>query len=86
MPLDSGWSERTVALSDLRSARWAMLPEGFPGEWNYWAAPPAGRGGAGDAVRVGDVERLQLSLRAESGAEPAGTYGVEVESVTLTFR
>jgi hypothetical protein len=48
--------------------------------------PAAGRGGSGDAIRLGDVERLQLSLRREEGVkvEP-GTYGVEVESVTLVF-
>jgi hypothetical protein len=65
-----------------------LLPEGFPGEWNYWLAPPAGRGGAGDGLRLQDVERLQLSLRREAGvAAPSGVpYGVEVESVALTFR
>ena len=83
VPLDSAWAERTIALSDLKPARWAMLPEGFPGEWNYWASPPAGRGGPGDTIRLTDVERVQLSLRPEPSAGP---YGVEVESLTLTFR
>jgi hypothetical protein len=59
-----------------------MLPEGFPGEWNYWLAAPAGRGGAGDAVRPADIERLQLSLRPDGGSVPA----VEVEWVSLVFR
>jgi hypothetical protein len=85
VPLDSGWTERTVPLPDLKPARWAMLPEGFPGEWNYWAAPPAGRGGAGDTIHLADVERLQLSLRADDGGGGA-PYGVEVESVTLSYR
>jgi hypothetical protein len=48
--------------------------------------PPAGRGGAGDTIRLADVERLQLSLRREAGLQVrAGTYGVEVESVALVF-
>jgi hypothetical protein len=81
---DSSWSERTVPLSDFRIARGVKLPLGFPGTWNYWVGPAAGRGGSGDAIRIADVERLQLSLRREEGlsVEP-GAYGVEVESVTL---
>jgi hypothetical protein len=73
-----------VPLADFKPARWAQLPEGFPGEWNYWALPPSGRGGAGDAIRLTDVERPQLSLRPDDTAP--GPYGVELESVTLTFR
>jgi hypothetical protein len=63
-----------------------LLPEGFPGEWNYWVGPAAGRGGAGDRPRVDQVERLQLSLRPEEAvAVTAGGYGVEVESIILRF-
>ena len=60
------------------------LPQGFPGEWNYWVEPAEGRGGAGDRPRVEQVERLQLSLRPEGGpaVRPDG-YGVEVEWVVL---
>jgi hypothetical protein len=84
--LDSSWAERTIPLSDFRIARGVKLPLGFPGTWNYWVDPAAGRGSSGEAIRLGDVERLQLSLRREEGlnVEP-GSYGVEVESVTLVF-
>ena len=62
-----------------------LLPEGFPGEWNYWVGPAAGRGGSGDRPRLDRVERLQLSLRREQGVDiRPGTYGVEVESIVLT--
>jgi hypothetical protein len=85
--LDSAWMERTIPLAELRPSRAVKLPQGFPGDWNYWLEPAAGRGGSGDAVRVADVERLQLSLRREAGAAAAGgEQGVEVESITLTFR
>jgi hypothetical protein len=85
--LDSAWTERVVPLAELRVGRGVMLPNGYPGNWNYWIPPAAGRGGAGDAVRPTEVERLQLSLRREGAAAPApGTYGVEVESVALLFR
>jgi hypothetical protein len=48
--------------------------------------PAAGRGGPGDRIRLPELERLQLSLRRGDGMEARpGTYGVEVESVTLVF-
>ena len=87
VPLDSAWAERTVPLADFRPARGVHLPLGFPGRWNYWVPPAAGRGGPGDAPRLAEVERLQLSLRAESGtpAPARGQYGVELESATIVF-
>jgi hypothetical protein len=87
IPVDSSWSERTIPLSEFRIGRGVKLPLGFPGTWNYWVDPATGRGGTGDAIRLVDLERLQLSLRREEGlkVEP-GTYGVEVESVTLLFQ
>jgi hypothetical protein len=86
LTVDSMWAERSIALADFKPARAVMLPQGFPGEWSYWMAPAAGRGGRGDAIRLQDVERLQISLRKEAGATPRpGEYGIEIESVTLRF-
>ena len=84
--VDSAWTERTIPLADFKPARGVLLPEGFPGEWNYWVAPAAGRGGSGDAVRMPNVERLQLSLRKADAARLApDAFGVEVESVRVVF-
>ena len=67
--VDSAWSEQTVPLAAFTIARGVLLPEGFPGEWNYWVGPAAGRGGSADRPRLDHVERLQLSLRAKGGVE-----------------
>jgi hypothetical protein len=85
-PADSAWHDVSLPLSSFTIARGVLLPEGFPGEWNYWVGPAEGRGGQADRPRLEHLERLQLSLRAEGAAliQP-DSYGVEVEWVTLEF-
>jgi hypothetical protein len=84
--INTTWSEHSLGLATFTSARGALLPQGFPGEWNYWVGPAAGRGGKTDRPRIERVERLQLSLRREDGVAFApGGYGVEVEWVRLGF-
>ena len=85
--VDSTWKERFIPLADLRIARAANLPLGYPGQWNYWTGRAEGRGASGDRLRPEKIERLQLSLRPVAGARAGlGSYGVEIESVTLMFR
>jgi hypothetical protein len=84
LTVDSTWSEPTVPLERFTAARGVKLPQGFPGEWNYWVGPAEGRGGRGDRVRLQHLERLQLSLRREDAGKPTPEgYGVEVEWVGL---
>jgi hypothetical protein len=75
LTLDTTWVEHALPLGAFTAGRGVLLPQGFPGQWNYWVGPAAGRGGAGDRVRLERVERLQLSLR--------GAGGVEVEWIRL---
>src|SRR5204863_6977132 len=49
--MDSTWREQSVPLSAFTIGRGVLLPEGFPGEWNYWVGPASGRGGPGDRPR-----------------------------------
>ncbi len=84
VPVDSTWTERSLPLAAFTLGRGVLLPQGFPGEWSYWVGPAAGRGGSADRPRLDRLERLQLSLRREEGvAVTPGSYGVEVESITL---
>ena len=84
LPVDSTWSERSLPLAAFTSSRGVLLPQGFPGEWNYWVGPAAGRGGVGDRPRLEHLERLQISLRREDGLTVTpGGYGVEVEWIAL---
>jgi hypothetical protein len=80
LPVDSTWSEPSLPLATFTLGRGVLLPQGFPGEWNYWVGPAAGRGGNADRPRLDHLERLQLSLRREDGiVVTPGSYGVEVE-------
>jgi hypothetical protein len=82
--VDSAWREPSLPLRDFTLARGVLLPQGFPGEWNYWVGASEGRGRAGDRLRPDHLERLQLSLRRSDGGSVApDSYGVEVEAVTL---
>jgi hypothetical protein len=85
--VDSTWSELTIPLTNFAAGRGVLLPEGFPGEWNYWVGAAEGRGRGGDRPRLEHLERLQLSLRREEGAAVIAPerYGVEVEWVDLQF-
>jgi hypothetical protein len=79
LPVDSTWQDQVLPLAKFTVGRGVLLPEGFPGEWNYWVGPAAGRGDSSDRPRLEHLERLQLSLRRNEGR------GVEVESVVLAF-
>jgi hypothetical protein len=86
LPVDSTWTEQTLPLAAFTAGRGVLLPQGFPSDWSYWVGPAAGRGGANDRPRLNRIERLQLSLRREEGVTvKAGSYGVEVEWLALTF-
>ncbi|HTI06113.1 MAG TPA: alpha/beta hydrolase-fold protein [Gemmatimonadales bacterium] len=79
LTVDSGWSDQVIPLDRFATGRGVLLPEGFPGEWNYWVGPAEGRGTSGDHLRPEHLERLQISLRRGGGK------GVEVESIVVGF-
>ena len=86
LEVDSAWREPAIPLATFRVGRGVKLPQGFPGEWNYWVGPAEGRGGGRDRLRLEHLERLQLSLRRnDAGGAVSDAYGVEVEWVRLEF-
>ena len=86
LPIDTSWTEQVLPLENFTIGRGVLLPEGFPGEWNYWVGAAGGRGAVTDRPRLDHLERVQLSLRREDGvAAKPGSYGVEVEWIALGF-
>jgi hypothetical protein len=82
----SSWSTITVPLAQLRIARSIHIPSPFPGLWDYWRDSPARRGIAGDRIHPENVERLQLTVTADSGdGAPEDARGAAVESIKLNF-
>ncbi len=83
---DGHWSEVSVPLEELRPGRSILIPTPYPGLWNYWRASPANRGGVGDRVHIGDIERLELDIEASHASDALiDAAGVDVESVWLSF-
>ncbi len=68
--LDSTWTEHTIPLTRFSVGRGVLLPQGFPGEWNYWVGTGgrAGRGGGpSPAGPTGTPAALPAGSRREEG-------------------
>ncbi len=87
LALTEAWQNLEIPLNELEPAKSAMLPLGYPGRWNYWFAPAAGRGKPGDRINLSNLERLQLSIRPATGNNPAikADSWIEITSATLVF-
>jgi hypothetical protein len=82
--LTGEWQEMKIPLGELLPGRGVMLPQGFPGNWNYWMDPPEGRGGKSDRVRLNQTEHLQFSVRP--GNYPHADPGFEIASVSVNSK
>jgi hypothetical protein len=81
LELTGDWRELEIPLNEMHPGRGVMLPQGYPGNWNYWLDPTEGRGGASDRIRVEKIEQLQFSVRP--GKSPHTDPGVEIASVSI---
>lgn len=76
IPVTTEWQTVEIPFSEMKPSRWALLPQGFPGTWSYWADQPSGP----RTLRPSNIERLQFSLRREDGAI---SQGVEIQSASF---
>src|SRR5256886_8475778 len=70
LPADTTWREQALPLAGFSLGRGVLLPEGFPGEWNYWVGPAAGRGGNGGRLAAPPGRGAPPSAPAAGGAAP----------------
>jgi hypothetical protein len=83
---NASWSTVRISVDQLQVGRSIHIPSPFPGLWNYWRESPALRGRNGDRIRMGDVERLQLTVLPNSGSRASdNAQGAAVESIRLIF-
>jgi hypothetical protein len=80
------WQEYIIPLDKLQVSKGILLPLGFPERWNYWVNPAAGRGGAGDSINTGQVERIQISLRPSGNQVPAKDPWLDISTLNINFK
>ncbi len=61
--LSTEWGRIIIPLNELTISKGAMLPLGYPGRWDYWFTPAAGREMGDDHVKMENVEWVQISMR-----------------------
>jgi len=81
IPFNTEWGAKTVLLSDFKIGKGIMLPQGFPGNWNYWLLPSEQRGSKNDSLNIGKVEKLQISMRPSK--EQNGE--VQIGSISIVY-
>jgi len=81
LSLTTQWQQYDIPVSGFSIGRGVMLPQGFPGGWNYWITPAKGRGGSNDRLGIASAEQLQFSVRPLSAttSDPA----IEVSAVRI---
>lgn len=75
IPTSPEWKTATLPLNTFKPSRWALLPQAYPGTWQYWADSAPGA-----KLRPENLERLQFAIQRRAD----GTLkGVEVEGVSV---
>lgn len=78
--LESGRAEVRLALGQFALGGGSKVPVGYPGSWNVDLPPAAGRGGAGDRVKVEDIQQVQLVFDGS-----AADTTIDLEAIELRF-
>ncbi|WP_228853020.1 glycoside hydrolase 5 family protein [Aegicerativicinus sediminis] len=81
IPINSEWESKKILLSDFKMGKGIMLPQGFPGNWNYWLNPSDNRNSKMDTVNMEKVEKLQISIRPDKNKNGQ----VEIGSISVIY-
>lgn len=79
--LTAEWEDIKIPIDKFIVGKGVMLPQGFPGNWNYWLTPAKGRGGEDDKINLHKIEHLQISLRAQGRKD--NSPGIEISSISV---
>lgn len=74
----SEWSCQKISLMELRTGEGVMLPQGYPGNWNYWLSAPDLEKPS-RTINIDNVETIQISVRPEI----TGQGKVEVGAIEI---
>ncbi len=83
--VEKDWNTLTIPLNKLQSGKGILLPQGFPGEWDYWVNPALGRGVAGDRPQLNKIERVQISFRPSGNSVAGDNPWLDLSTVNITF-
>lgn len=82
--LSSEWEPITINLDEFTPGKGVMLPQGYPGNWNYWFSTPPQRGNNNDQLQLQKVQQLQFSVRAD-GNQSKEINTIQIAGVKLNF-
>lgn len=82
--LSAQWKVFSFALDSMKPSVGVNLPEGFPGDWDYWIPlHPASSHSAG-ILRISEVQSMELSLRkGESLNRLSGPSWMEISDIDV---
>ncbi len=78
----NNWEYIEIDTVHLKPGKGVMLPQGYPGNWNYWVLPPYGRGGTDDMINFNNVEQMQISIR-KPATKRTNNFGIEISFIGL---
>jgi hypothetical protein len=90
VPVTRDWKTVVIPVDSFKIACGVMLPEGYPGTWNYWLKPPASLKPS-ERLRLQRVQWLQLSMRpapqiaSYAPPGPSGRSWLEISEATFSF-
>lgn len=75
----ANWEFKTLSIDDFKKDKAVMLPQGYPGNWNYWLESAENRDSKKDLLNVRNIELLQISIRPEK----TGAKDVEIGAIEM---